>query len=125
MSKWIQDELTKLHNRLGVFFAFGEKQFNEQRVEGVEYVTVMQIGDCVPKQHVKEFVSEMLRLQKEDRERRLAEEGLDAIIESELCNHEAFYTGEIEDTLEALAGYNVTAEQVWAVYRAVEHKYEG
>lgn len=124
MSTWIQQEQTKLFDRLGVFFAFGDKQFNEQCVEGVEYVTVLQAGDCVPKQHAKEFISEIKRIGKEGRERELAEKGIDAIIEYELSNHECFYTGEIDYALDALEGYNVTAEQVWAVYHAVKHKYE-
>lgn len=124
MSQWIQQEQTKLFDRLGVFFAFSKQQFDKAKVDGVEYVTVMQMGDCVPKQHVKEFITELKRIGKEGRERELAEKGIDAIIEAELANHEAFYTGEIDDTMDALEGYNVTAEQVWAVFNAVKHKYE-
>jgi hypothetical protein len=34
-----------------------------------------------------------------------------------LINHEAYYTGDIEDTIDALSGYNVNREQVEKVYK--------
>lgn len=124
MSAWIQQEQSKLFERLGVFFAFSKAQLEEQRVAGVEYVTVLGSGDCVPKEHAKEFAAELTRIHKEGRERKLAEMGIDKIIEYELSNHECFYTGEIDDALDALEGYGVTAEQVWKVFHAIKHQYE-
>ena len=41
-------------------------------------------------------------------------------IEYELCNHEAYYTGEIEDTVDALDG-RYTAEEVQKVYNKNKH----
>jgi hypothetical protein len=38
LSDYVQDEQTKLFNRLGIFFAFDNKRFNEEKKDGVEYV---------------------------------------------------------------------------------------
>jgi hypothetical protein len=123
MNKYIQDKQTNLFNELGVFFAFGNKQFEEQRVHGVDYCTVMGAGDCVPKQNAKEFVDRLSVIHKEGRELELAEKGIEKIIEEELANHECFYTGDINDALDALSEYDVSYEQVMSVYRKVESKY--
>jgi len=44
-----------------------------------------------------------------------------ANIAYELANHEAYYTYEIEDTLDAL-GEGYTAAEVWAVFNAEKKK---
>lgn len=123
MSNYVQEKQTELFNELGVFFAFSNKQFDEQKQEGVEYCTVLSAGDCVPKDKASEFAKRLAQIHKEGREKLLAEKGIEQIIEDELVNHECFYTGDVTDAFDALAGYEVTLEQVQAVYRKVAHKY--
>lgn len=116
LSAYYQQKQTELFNELGVFFAFSNAQFDEQKKEGVEYCTVLKCGDCVPKQNADQFLERLSALHKESRERNLAEMGIDAIIEYELSNHECWYTGDIKPAVEALEGYDVTYDQVKAIY---------
>ncbi|MEH6454859.1 MAG: hypothetical protein V7749_00925 [Cocleimonas sp.] len=124
MSHFIQNKQTELFNELGVFFAFGKEQFEEQKKAGVEYCTVLGAGDYVPKAKAKEFAERLSAIHREGREKALAEKGIDRIIEEELANHECFYTGEIEDAVDALEVYDVTYDQVEAVFRKVASKRE-
>lgn len=124
MSQFIQDKQTELFNRLGVFFAFSDKQFKEQAKDGVEYCTVLGAGDCVPKQHAKEFAEQLELIHKEGREKELAEKGLDQIIEDELANYECWYTGYIDDAMPSLEAYGATREQVLTVFRTAAHRHE-
>lgn len=123
MTRYIQEKQTELFNELGVFFAFSNKQLEDQKQAGVEYCTVLGTGDCVPKSKAKEFAERLSIIHREGREKELAEKGIDQIIEDSLVNHECFYTGEIDDALAALEFYNVNYEQVSAVYQKVAHKY--
>ena len=43
----MQEKMTALFNKYGVFFAFSDEQFLRQRVEGVEYTT-FGAGSVVP-----------------------------------------------------------------------------
>lgn len=124
MYQQIQAEQSKLFEELGVFFAFSGKQFAEQRVEGVEYTSVLGAGDCVPKEKAPEFIRRLTEIQETGRQRLIEEKGIDWIIEYELNNHESWYTGCIDDALEALEGFKVTREQVQKIYedKAKKHR---
>lgn len=117
MKQYYEARQAQLFEEFGVFFAFGKKQFEEQRKEGVEYCTVFGAGDCVPKLQAEEFVRRLALAHKEAREQALSEMGIEAIIRYQLNNHEATYTRCIDDALEALKGYSVTRDQVMSVYR--------
>lgn len=119
LAKYIQDKQTALFEKHGVFFAFGDAQFKERAKPGVEYVTVMSAGDCVPKENAEAFVEELSALHREGRKELVAEHGIDKIIRYELSNHECTYTGDITDAVEVLAPYGVTREQVLAVYHTM------
>jgi len=123
MYQQIQDEQRKLFKELGVFFAFSNKQFAENKQEGVEYCTVLGAGDCVPKDKAPEFVQRLRDIQEQGRKRLLEEKGIESIIEYELANHESWYTSSIESALEALEGFEVTREQVEQVFKDKAHKY--
>ena len=51
-----QEAFSKLLEATGSFFAFGQKQFNEQKKEGVEYVGVFA-GLVSPKDRVGEVLA--------------------------------------------------------------------
>lgn len=114
------DELLK---NCGVFFAFSNKQFKENKTpleEGEKYVSI-GAGGYMPVNNIdawslgwKEINSWFKAETKNVKTRR-------EHIAYELSNHEAYYTGSIEDTLSALgAGY--TAKEVWAVYNKESKK---
>lgn len=101
-----------------VFFAFSDKQFEENKTpleEGDKYVSLGMGGYC-PKKNVDEFFEDMKGINQwfkdSVKDNNLREE----LIAFELSNHEAYYTGEIEDTMEAL-GSEFTEEEVWEVFR--------
>ena len=101
----------------GLFFAFSAKQFHENKTpkeESEKYVDI-GFGGFIPKSKLKQWeqaTDEVLKWF----ESQIQELGLrKAYIHYELANHEAWYTGEIEDTLSAL-GEGYTAAEVWAVY---------
>jgi hypothetical protein len=117
MRKYFEARQSEILQRYGVFFAFSNKQLEEQKQPGVEYCSVFGAGDCVPKHHAGNFVADFQAAMQAGREQAIDEMGIEGIIRYELNNHEATYTGSIDDALDALEGYNITREQVLAVFR--------
>lgn len=122
LSDYVQDEQTKLFKRLWIFFAFGQNQFDEQKKDGVEYVWLGIGWMCCPKENAKEFLEQHEKLIKAGIQQDIKENWIEKIIERELINHEAYYTGDIEDTLNALSSYDVSYEQVKEVYKNTYEK---
>lgn len=116
LSDFTNDPITALYARTGAFFAFSNKQFNEKRVEGVNYVNLGG-GLIAPKENASELVQGMQTILEEGIKQDIAEHGIEKIIERELDNHECFYTGEIDDAVDALEDYEITRSQVQDVYR--------
>lgn len=102
----------------GVFFAFSNQQFDEGKTplpEGDKYCS-MGMGGYLPKSKVKSWLVETNDIEvwfkAKMKDRKLREDH----IAYELSNHEAFYTGDIETTLDAL-GSDYTKEEVQIIYR--------
>lgn len=113
-----------LFKEYGVFFAFSQKQFDEQRKEGVRYVSA-EFGMILPKDKVDAFMDAHQKLIEENQARHKAEVDMDEYILYELYNHESFYTGRTSDALRAVwANFpDCTQEDVSRVYRSyVERK---
>jgi len=110
---YIQDKQTALLDKMGAFFAFGNKQFDEQKKEGVEYVS-MKMGLICPKSNAKELHEGLRKIAKEGMAADLAENGKSGIIRRELSNHEYCYTYDISDTVDAVSEYGITEEEVQA-----------
>jgi hypothetical protein len=98
------------------FFAFSDKQFKESCLKGVDYVS-LGMGLICPKQNAKNLVEELKAAQERTVQIDLENNTKKEIIMRELANHEAQITGEIEDTLEALAAYDISREEVAEVYK--------
>lgn len=113
-------------DELGIFFAFGQAQFDEKKVEGVIYASGAY-GECIPKENVQEYIRRMRELAEETKKAFTESVDMDDYIAYELGNHEAFYTGEIDDAMRAVIGYfpNVTREDMWRVYRKENEKNGG
>lgn len=125
LSDYIQDEQTKLFKRLGIFFAFSDKQFEEWKAKDKtvdDYVWLWIGGMCCPKENAKEFLEQHEKLIEAGIQQDIKENWIEKIIERELINHEAYYTGEIEDTIDALSSYDVSYEQVKEVYKNTYEK---
>ena len=110
---------------LGIFWAFSDNSFNEQRVEGVTYVAGC-FGECIPEQNVDEYLKRLKELGAETKKAFAENVDMDEYIAYELGNHEAFYTGEINDAMYAVLGYfpDVTEEDMWRVYRTEWDKHK-
>lgn len=115
LSDYTNDAMTALFKETGSFFAFGDKQFNEKRQEGVDYVGTGW-GLIMPKDRAKEVLLGLKKIHEAGIAQDIAENGITAIIERELYNHEAFYTWEIDQTVDALEDYPITREQIQAKF---------
>lgn len=116
--------LSKLWDENGAFFAFSNQQYAEKKKDGVIYVSLIG-GLLCPKENVDAVLKGMKEITENARKKDIEENGIEQIIYRELANHEAWYTYEIEDTMDALEGYpGVTEELVWKVFHANAHKYD-
>lgn len=120
LSDIIKEKQSALFKELGVFFAFNDSQFEEgkdPKLKAKDYTTIG--GGCVlPKIHVEDFLKRHASIVEDGIAEDIALHGISAVIDRELGNHEAWYTGDISSTLEALDGYDVTEDQVLERYRA-------
>jgi len=119
LDKLQQDKLSELFKKCGLFFAFSNQQFEEQKKElepGDEYINAGS-GAILPKSKVKEYIDGMKEINRwykaaiKDGGAGLRREK----ILYELNNHEAFYVYDIEDTMMAL-GEGYSHEEVWKVF---------
>lgn len=106
---------TALFKDCALFWAFSNEQFAEGKAkhpieEGEKYVSI-GAGGYMPKSNVGKFNSGMKEIQRWFNQATKDEKTRKALIRYELNNHEATYTGEIEDTLNAL-GEGYTPEEV-------------
>ncbi|HFI9382355.1 TPA: DUF7659 family protein [Vibrio parahaemolyticus] len=115
LSDYIQQPQTALFDELGAFFAFSNKQFDQAKKKGIEYVS-LGMGMIVPKNNAKQLVERLEVIQKEGIKQDIAENGKEAIIRRELFNHECFYTGDICDCVEKLEEYGYSYDDIYQVY---------
>lgn len=117
LTDYTQQAQTELFNETGAFWAFGDKQFEEKKKEGVTYVTIPYLSGCIcPKNQVKRLVDGLIEIGEKARKQDMEENGREAIIKRELYNHECFYTGCVDDAVETLAPYGITPQEVRAMY---------
>lgn len=121
MNKPIYERKDFDFSKWGAFFAFGQKQFDEQKEDGVKYVS-LGAGLLARKDNAKEMLKALKQFSKDERQRELDIKGKDGIIRYELDNHEAFYTSDIDATVEAVEGYGITREEVRKVYNQERDK---
>lgn len=117
LSHYIEQAQTKVFDDCGAFFAFGQNQFDEQKKAGVTYVQLGG-GMLCPKDKAGELVERLTAVHKAGIEQDIAENGIDGIIKRELANHEAYYTGDISSTMDALESYNIATADIARVYNA-------
>ena len=108
LTSFIEKDISNLLKESGAFFAFGEKQFNEQKEQGVKYISD-GTGLLVPKDTYKEFNAKYEAIVKTGSSRLIEKYGADAIIRYEYFNHEQqlgyFQNVEESDTYHALSSF--------------------
>jgi hypothetical protein len=114
---FIDRKVSMLFEDMGAFYAFGSKQFEEGRKEGVKYCELLE-GLVCPIENRDALLKAYEALHDEDRTKRLEVFGVERIIEYELANHECWYTGSIpKDTIEYLVeDFGATKEMIYKVY---------
>ena len=119
LSDYTQEATTKALNAHGAFWAFSQSQFNEQKKEGVKYVT-MGSGLVCKSGHSQALADDLDAVRAAGIAQDIAENGLDGIIKRELYNHECFYTGDWQECAVqgAFSGYDIPDADVLRVYRA-------
>ena len=115
LNNYTEEATTNALNKAGGFFAFSDEQFNRQKKENVKYVS-MGMGLICPKETAKQLMEDLQNIIQEGIKTDLKENTKRGVVVRELNNHEAFYTGSIEDTVDALGNYGITAKYIQAVY---------
>jgi hypothetical protein len=118
--KYLQDyreaEQTALFEKLGTFFAFSGKQFDEQADPEKKYYS-MGHGCFTPQGTEEELLDTLEKINEKAIAQDIADHGIAAIIRRELENHEAYYTRDISDTFDELQQYGITEDQIRLVFR--------
>jgi hypothetical protein len=123
LQDYINEKQTAALEKAGAFFAFSTKQFEEQKKKGVTYVNG-PAGMICPKNTIESLMQDLKNIYKDGIQQDIKENGLEAIIKRELNNHEAYYTRDIETTVEALSEYPVTRDEILAVFRNKNYQLE-
>jgi len=108
---------TELFHKVGLFWAFSNKQFQENKTplkEGEKYVSI-GAGGYLPKGNVDQFLKGMKDIKKWYNGEIKKNKSEEAEIIYELYNHECFYTNDISDVIEMFEG-TYTKEQIIKVY---------
>lgn len=118
-----QAKIDALINEVQMFFAFSNEQFTTNRVpltEGDKYLS-LGAGCYMPKSNYPKYSEGIKLINKWYRQQTSPKSLRRANIVFELNNREAFYTGEIDEVLEAL-GSGYTYAEVWEVYTTEREK---
>lgn len=116
LSNYTEEAMSKLWEETGAFFCFSDDQFNSQRKEGIEYVS-LGAGLVSPKDKIRQVIEGMDRVRTEGIKKDKEENGKENIIKRELYNYECFYTGDYSDAVSALTEYGYSEEDVKEGYR--------
>ena len=115
LSHYVQEQQTALFNLTGAFFAFSQDQLNEKRVKCIIYVS-LGAGLICPKNTADDLSSGLETIQQAGIKADIAENGIPAIIQRELHNHECQITMDSSDAFDALEQYGITKDQVGAAW---------
>ncbi len=97
------DALTsKLFEDNGAFFAFGQKQLDENKKEGVVYVRLAS-GLICPKENAKQVLQEFERIFDDAVKQQVADFGVEKIIHHDYFNYETQITGDNQQVIDGLA----------------------
>lgn len=118
-----ESKISELIEKCSMFFAFSNEQFNQNKTplqEGEKYVSI-GMGSYLPKGQVDNYINGVKEINKWFKDTIKSNKVRREHILYELCNHEAFYTNDIGDTLETLGEYYTEAE-VMEVFRSERKK---
>lgn len=115
LSDYMQEKQTAAFDHHGGFFAFSNKQFDEQKKADVVYIQLGS-GLIAPKSNAAALVKALEQIHSDAIKQDITENGIKAIIWRELANHECQITMDYSDAFYALEGYGIAIEQVKTEY---------
>ena len=117
---YIEEGQTKAITKAGAFFAFSDKQFDEASKAGIKYVNLFA-GLVCPKDTAKQLLVELEEVNEAGIKQDIAENGTEGVVKRELENHEAYYTGDISSTVDALSLYQIPLEDIKRIFKASDY----
>jgi len=121
-----REKYNNLFNKVGVFYAFSLDQFSEGKKknplieEGEKYVDI-GAGGYIRRGKIEELNRGLEEIDKwykiASSELKKNNQKKEEMIIHELSNYEAWYTGDITDTFEALRNEGITKEEILKVYK--------
>jgi len=130
LSNYTDTKISKALDKAQAFFAFSDKQVEEGKAkqgltDDIKLVS-LGMGMICPQDTGKQLLKDIDKAHKDGIAQDIKENGKEAIIKRELCNHEAYYIGEIEQTSDALQNYPFTVQDIQEVYQSeVKARREG
>lgn len=97
----------------GAFFAFSKSQFEEQKQEGINYISIGH-GMVCPSENIDKLIHEMENISKNRISWELENNTKKEIIWYELANHECQIVGNYSEVVELLTEYGITREEIAA-----------
>tara|TARA_R110001583_G_scaffold23707_2_gene87140 strand:- start:801 stop:1178 length:378 start_codon:yes stop_codon:yes gene_type:complete len=100
------------------FFAFSNEQFNRQKWDDIEYVSLGS-GLVCPKENAEKLTQELNAVTTNRIKKELEENSVKDIIWRELANHECQIVGDYSDVVDLLSGYGITEQDIkeqWSSY---------
>lgn len=104
LSQITEEKISKLFNENGAFFAFGQKQFEEKRQPGIDYVTLAS-GLICPKENALKVIEEFDKIHTEGVKEQVFLFGAERIIEAEYFNYETQISGDTAQLKNVLSSY--------------------
>ena len=120
LSDYVEQAQTDIFEENGAFFAFGDKQFEEKKVEGVKYVSI-GMGLIAPKENADKMMKDLSDTHEKGVALRLEEYGMSKIAQYELGNYECQISMDYSDAHAVLKDYGITDEQMkaeWDIFWA-------
>ena len=121
LSYYTEKKTSEVLKKYGAFFAFSDKQFNENKKENTKYSRLYG-GLIAPSENAKKIMSELKKVTDEGINQDIKENGIKNIIHRELANYECQIVGDITDAYDILKDYGITKEQVLKEYKIFYQK---
>lgn len=116
------DLLSSVYEKYGTFFAFGQSQFDEQKKEGVIYVS-LGYGMISPKETSNEMLRELDKAISKGIELEKLSKSKHEIIKYHLSNYECYYIGDCTEAINHCKAFGYTEDDVLKVYKETYAEY--
>lgn len=129
LDSYTDEKISELLNENGAFFAFNDRQFNEQASPEKLYSSVSWLpGLCIPNENCEAVINGLERIHDEGIRQQVSQHSADEIIQYHYFNYECQISYDNTDALNALEPYRVkfpeifTDEQIRKSFKAAWDK---